>query len=296
MVHSARLEGVDVFVEVVNARSFTRAAARMGMPATTVSARIKRLEERLGTTLLRRTTRKLSLTDAGERYYAHCVHAMEAVLEGERAVATTLEEPRGRLRITAPADLAQSVLVPAISAYLARYPAVTIDLLVSNHYRDLVGEGIDLAVRVGALADSSLIVRQFFTSSIGLWAAPAYLASAPPIRKLEDLLHHRLIRIQTGRRGLELHDVHGSIPVDDCPGNLLVDDMLTCQAFAESGIGIALLPLFSQSTTGEPARLIRVLPDVSSEPFAVHFLYPRHSIVPPTVRSFIDLALRSAGG
>ena len=132
MARTASLAGVDVFVEVVNARSFSRAAARLGMPATTVSAQIRRLEERLGATLLQRTTRKLSLTDAGERYYAQCVEAMELVQQAERSVAATLDEPRGRLRITAPADIAQTVLVPVIEAYLARYPAVTIEREGSN--------------------------------------------------------------------------------------------------------------------------------------------------------------------
>ncbi len=288
------LDGVDVFVEVVNASSFSRAAARLGMPATTVSARIKRLEEHLGTTLLQRTTRRLSLTDAGERYYAHCVQAIEAVLEAERAVATTLDEPRGRLRITAPADLAQAILVPTIKTYLARYPEVTIDLLVSNQFDDLVGDGIDLAVRVGELPSSSLIVRRFFTSAIALWAAPEYLDRHKAIRSLADLAEHQLIRMRTGRRGLVLKDGADSLNPDDLTSNLRVDDMLTCRACAESGLGIALLPIFSQAQADLAGRLVRVLPRVQTEDFPVQFLYPRQSLVPPTVRSFIETALEAA--
>lgn len=287
------LDSVDVFVEVVNAQSFSRAAARLGIPATTVSARIRRLEERLGTALLHRTTRRLSLTDAGERYFAHCAQAIDLVQQAERAVATTLEEPRGRLRITAPADLAQTVLVPVIAAYQARYPAVEIDLLVSNHYRDLVGEGIDLAIRVGELRSSSLIVRRFFTSALGLWAAPDYLARQPGLHSLADLTQQKLVRMRTNRRDIVLRDGAEQFAPDSMPGNLQLDDMLTCQAFAEGGLGIALLPLFCQTSVGDAARLVRVLPHVQTEEFPVNFLYPRQNLVPPTVRAFIDLAIRT---
>lgn len=296
MARPPLLDGIDVFVEVVNARSFSRAAARLGLPATTVSARIKRLEARLGTALLHRTTRQLSLTDAGERYFAHCAAAMDAVMAAEHAVANTLEEPRGRLRITAPADLAQTILVPAIKTYLARHRDVTIDLIVSNQYRDLVAEGIDLAVRVGALASSSLIVRRFFTSAMALWAAPEYLESRPAIRSLPDLAGHPVIRMQTARRGLNLREGADSLEIDDLPSQLKVDDMLTCQAFAESGMGIALLPLFINRRDDTSGRLVRVLPQVQTDAFAVQFLYPPRNVLPPTVRSFIETALESAAG
>lgn len=293
MSRTTLLAGVDVFVEVVNARSFSRAAARLGMPATTVSARIRRLEDRLGTALLQRTTRRLSLTDAGERYYALCVDAIDLVQQAERAVATTLDEPRGRLRITAPADIAQSMLVPVIASYLDRFPAVTVELEVSNTYRDLVGEGIDLAIRVGELRSSSLVVRRFFTSALGLFAAPEYLAAHPAIERLSDLGRHRLIRIRTGRRGLVLRDGDESFDIDAMMARLQVDDMVTCQAFARSGLGIGLLPLFGQPEADRTAQLVQILPQVRIAPFTAHFLYPRQNLVPPTVRSFIDMALAS---
>ena len=183
-------------------------------------------------------------------------------------------------------------MVPAMAAYNARYPEVTIDLIVSNHYADLVGEGIDLAVRVGELRDSSLVVRRFFTSALGLWAAPACLAAHPPIASLAELSRHGLIRLQTGRRGMVLQDGEDRLALDDVPGSLRVDDMRTCQALAEAGLGIALLPLFSQAPAGD-ARLVRVLPQISSPEFPVQFRYPRQNLVPPIVRSFIDVALNT---
>lgn len=286
------LDSIDIFVEVVNAQSFSRAAERLGMPPTTVSARIKRLEQRLGTTLLQRTTRRLSLTDTGERYFSHCAKAIEQVQQAERAVATTREEPRGRLRITAPADLVQSALSPTIKSYLTRYPGVTVELIVSNDYRDLVGEGIDLAVRVGELRNSSLIVRSFFTSAAGLWAAPSYLAEHPPIRALQDLVKLNLIRVQAGKRSLTLKDGQARLDLDSVPSNVRANDMGTCQTLAESGLGIALLPLFIQADANK-ARLVRVLPRVQTGNFTVNFLYPRQNLVPPTLRHFMELALKT---
>ena len=291
MSRNMLLDSVDIFVEVVNAQSFSRAAARLEMPATTVSARIRRLEERLGATLLQRTTRRLSLTDTGERYFAHCVRAIELVQQAEQAVANSLEEPRGRLRITAPVDLCQTVLAPVIASYQARYPAVTIDLLVSNHNRDLVGEGIDLAVRMGELASSSLITRRFFTSAAGLWAAPDYLATHTKLTSLADLSQHRFIRMRTAPRGIVLRNGAEVIELESLPGHLQVDDMLTCQALAERGLGVALLPLFSQFNRLGDARLERILPEVQTESFPAQFLYPRQSQTPPAVRAFIELAL-----
>ena len=288
MARPMLLDGVDIFIEVVKAQSFSRAAKRLGLPATTVSARIKRLEERLGAQLLLRTTRRLSLTDAGERFYAHCSAAIEAVLAGEQAVATTLAAPRGRLRITAPADLAQSVLVPLIRAYLTRYPEVTIELLVSNQFRDLVAEGIDLAVRVGELPNSSLIGRRFLSSALGLWAAPDYLLRQGTPQRLTELAGHSVIRLGSARRGLILQDGDDRLDVDSLACKLRVDDMQTCEALARGGLGIALLPLFSRSD-----GLVRLLPQVRSSAFSVHFLYPHQNQLPPTVRSFIDLALLS---
>lgn len=289
------LDGVVVFVEVVNAMSFSRAATRLGMPATTVSAKIRRLEERLGTTLLQRTTRRLSLTEAGERYFAHCAKAIDSVIEAELLVANILEEPRGRLRITAPTDLAQTVLVPVVDAYMATYTDVRIELLVSNQHIDLVAEGVDLAIRVGELRNSGLVTRRYFNSAIGLLAATDYLERSPPIRNLADLKQHRLIRMQTGWRGQILHDGSDSLDINSIASNLQVNDMLTCQAFAENGLGVAMLPLFSQLPYRHSSRLTRVLPHVQSEAFSVQFLYPRQSLVPPTVRSFIEMALRGVG-
>ena len=286
-----RLDGIDVFVEVVNAKGFSRAAKRLGVPSTTVSAKVKRLEERLGVTLLQRTTRRLSLTDAGERFFAHCARALDEVAQAERALTDQAGEPAGRLRLTAPADIAQTVLVPVIAAYLDRYPAVTIELQLSNRYVDLVGEGIDLAIRIGDMTSSSLITRRYISSDFALWAAGSYLAQHGQPESLRDLASHRFIALRTTRQNAVLTD--GKVQINPLHLNacLRVDDMRTCQSLAENGLGIVLLPKFAMAAT---AGLVPVLPQVRGEEFSVSFLYPRQSFVPLTVRSFIDLALHTS--
>src|SRR5262245_38895695 len=136
------LDGVDVFVRVVQAGSFSAAARQLAMPATTVSAKIARLEERLGVTLIQRSTRKMHVTEAGESYYRHCADAIAALAVGEEELAAATAEPSGLLRITVPADLAQSLLPRIIGAYLERYPKVSVEVLATNTQLDLLAEGI----------------------------------------------------------------------------------------------------------------------------------------------------------
>jgi DNA-binding transcriptional LysR family regulator len=135
-----------------------------------------------------------------------------------------------------------------------------------------------------------LIVRQFFKSAIGLWAAKDYLDLHEPIRSLSDLQGHKLIRMLTNLRGLVLHEGNVQLDLNSLSHNLQVDDMLTCQAFAENGLGIAVLPLFGQNHFHGATRLVRVLPHVQTEEVTAYFLHPRHNIIPPTVTSFIEMA------
>lgn len=155
------LDGIDVFVKVVQAGSFSAAARLLAMPLTTVSGKVASLEKRLGITLIQRTTRKLNITQAGDAYFKHCVRALEEMNAGEKEILTTRSEPEGLLRITAPADLGHSLLPAVVRNYLKTYPKTQIELLLTDRVVDLVGEGVDLAIRVGPLKDSSLIARKF---------------------------------------------------------------------------------------------------------------------------------------
>src|SRR5690606_1413119 len=142
-----RLDGIDVFVKVVQCGSFSGAARLLGMPVTTVSGKVAALERRLGVTLIRRTTRKLSITQAGETYFAHCVRALEAVSAAEKSLSSAKAEPEGLLRVTAPPDIGHLILPPIVREYLKAHPKTRIELILTNRIVDLVGEGVDLAIR-----------------------------------------------------------------------------------------------------------------------------------------------------
>src|ERR1700761_5249501 len=172
MIH---FDAIPVFVKVVEAGSFSAAARLLNMPKTTVSAKIAALERRLELKLIQRTTRKLHVTEAGMKYFRHCSNALHEIELGEAALQSTQGEPTGVLRVTAPVDIGHLVLPRITQAYLARYPGTSVELLVSNRFVDLIGEGVDLAIRAGPLKDSSLVARRFFDVGATLWAAPAYL-------------------------------------------------------------------------------------------------------------------------
>jgi DNA-binding transcriptional LysR family regulator len=155
------LDAVAVFVKVVEAGSFSGAARLLNMPKTTVSAKIAALEKRLRVKLIQRTTRKLRVTEAGTKYFHHCAKAVREMELGEAALQSTQGEPAGVLRVTAPVDIGHLLLPRITRAYLAKYPGTTVELLVSNRIVDLIGEGVDLAIRAGTLQDSSLIARRF---------------------------------------------------------------------------------------------------------------------------------------
>lgn len=285
------LEDIEVFTEVVVSKSFTRAAKRLGMPTSTVSAKIARLEDRLGVTLIRRTTRQLNVTAEGETYYAYCVRALAELSEADRALAQGTAAPAGKLRLTAPADLAHSLLAPVVDTYLARYPNASVELIVTNRNVDLVSEGIDLAVRIGSLADSSLIARKYIDAGIGLWASENYLKRHGVPQTVEDLAQHEMIEMTLGRREVKLLDKDGIAAEIDFSGRLATDDMQNCRTFIENGAGIGPLPDFMGRDLSGSNRLVRVLPNLASATATAYFVYPAQRFLSQNVRTFIDCAL-----
>ena len=193
------LDEIEVFVKMVQTRSFTRAARELSMPNTTVSSKIARLEKLLGTTLLQRTTRKLHITSAGQAYFEHCVQGLDHIRAGEFELASKAREPDGVLRITAASDIAHTLLPPIITAFLNRNPKVGAELIITSRFVDLLSEGVDLAVRPGPLKDSSLVAQPFVSARAGLWATKYYLGNHPPLEHPRDLQHHRFLVLADSR-------------------------------------------------------------------------------------------------
>jgi DNA-binding transcriptional LysR family regulator len=290
-----QLDGVDVFVRVVEAGGFSAAARLLGMPTTTVSAKIARLEERLGTTLIQRSTRRMHVTAAGEAYYRHCREAMAALAAGEDELAAATAEPSGLLRITVPYDLSQTLMPPLIEAYLARYPKASIEVIATNTQLDLLAEGIDLALRASpALKDSTLQVRRFASAKLRLFASPAYLAERGTPRVPGEIDGHDVLIHSRMPPQIRLSRDNGDSFELTPASRAKVDDMHSIRALALRGLGIALLPDVL-GTRGD-GELVAVLPAFATQTGSLNFVFPGGRRVPINVRAFIDLALATPLG
>jgi DNA-binding transcriptional LysR family regulator len=286
------LDGIAVFVKVVQAGSFSAAARLLGIPNTTVSSKVARLEKRLGVTLIQRTTRKLHVTPAGRAYFERCLRALQEIETAEAEVSLSAAEPRGLLRITAPGDVAHGLLPLLISRFLERYSRTQVEVLVANRVVDLVGEGVHLGIRAGALRDSSLVARKFMSYTGGLWASAAYLKKKGAPKTPADLHGHDFLAFpRLAGNALRLSDgrAHAEISMK---GRVAVDDLETLRNLAVRGRGIGMLVDYLAREAG----LVQVLPKWSWASGALSFVYPGQRFVPANVRAFIDMALASRGG
>jgi len=276
-----------VFARVVQAGSFTTAAAKLGMPKSTVSRKVSELEERLKSRLLQRTTRKLSLTDAGRTYYDYCARIASEIEDAERAVSRLQETPRGLLRVTAPVNA--EFLGPIIADFLERYPEIRLELVCTARAVDLVEEGFDVAIRAGALADSTLIARTLGSAPWHLAATPGYLKKHGRPRSPEDLKKHDCLFFGGGRNPVELRLENRDVSVQLALfARMIVSDMAILQAVATAGLGIAILPAMPSVQELRTGRLKRVLPEWNPPSTPVHVVYPSSRHLSPIVKTFVD--------
>ena len=276
-----------VFARVVQAGSFIAAARALGMPKSTVSRKVADLEERLDTRLLQRTTRKLSLTDAGRILYDHCTRIVSEVENAERAVSTLHEAPRGLLRVTGGVNM--TFLGPIIRDYVKQYPEVRLELLCTGRNVDLVEERFDLGIRAGQLPDSSLVARSLGTVTWFLVATPSYLERRGRPRAPGDLAKHDCLIFAAGsdRTSVELRRGDDSVRVDLAP-RVVVNDHDMIRAVATGGVGIALLPAFQCVDELRAGRFERVLRDWHAPSTPVHIVYPSTRHISPKVKTFAD--------
>jgi len=281
------LNEILVFARVVQAGSFTAAAAELGLPKSTVSRKISALEERLKSRLLQRTTRKFSLTDVGRTYYDYCARIVAEVEDAERAVSSLQETPRGLLRVTAPVSVA--FLGPIVSDYLRRYPDVRLELFCTERSVDLVEERFDVGLRAGALPDSTLIARSLGKVKWFLVATPAYLKRRGRPRSSEDLKKHDCLLFGAGleNAGVRLDSGDRSVHVA-VSARLMVTDMDVLHAVATAGLGLALLPAYLCMEELRTGRLERVLGDWNAPSTPVHVVYPSTRHLSAKVKTFVD--------
>lgn len=285
------LNEISVFVKVVQAGSFNGAALALGMPKSTVSAKVSSLEKRLGTTLLHRTTRKLNVTQAGQEFFQRCLAAVEMLKEAEERASQGQDRPRGHLKVTA-APAWAGALSDVAAEFRSKYPDVELEFVLTDRTVDLVGESIDLAIRAGDLKDSTLIARKIGQSAFAPFASPAYLKSAPKLAHPKDLAALDCIQYAPlGRHQWTLVNKTGMKVSVALSGKFLTDDLGIARQLALSGQGVALMPMFLCKDEHEKKKLARVLPEWRSEIHPVSFVYPRQSFVPLRTSVFIETAL-----
>lgn len=291
-----RLDGITAFAQVVEAGSFTAAAQRMKLSKSAVSAHVQRLEDRLGVQLLHRTTRRLATTEAGTAYYRHCVRILAEAAAAEQAAMALHLEPRGTLRISAPDSFGWMHVAPAIATFRARFPEVTIDLRLEERHVDLVREEVDLAIRIGAMPDSALIVRTLARSRMVICAAPAYLARHGTPSTPEALETHGCLCFpplwRSGRWHLDGPDGERRVPVS---ANVASNSAEVLRATALDGVGIALLPCWLIAGDLRSGALVPILPGWTPGAPDIHAVYPDDRRRSAKVREFVDHLARRIG-
>ena len=275
-----------VFVQVVESGSFTAAAQALGLPKSTVSQQVARLEASLGVRLLQRSTRKLSLTAAGQLYVGHCQRMVEAGRAADAAVSRLRDAPAGQLRITAPEASGVLLFAGLVPAFRRRYPLISVDMLVTDAHLDLIGERIDLAFRTGRLADSSFVSRHVGDVRRALVAAPDYVARAGLPVSPADLAGHACL-VHRPAPDWPLTGADGLQRVVPAPGMSSSSLMYLLQA-AMHGAGIAMLPAFMcrrELAGGQLVELLTAHPPLPNQYFAV---YPTRAHVSAALRAFLD--------
>jgi len=288
---------IPVFVAVVDNGGFSPAAKLLGISKSAVSKRINQLEQNLGVKLLHRTTRKISLTEAGKHFFEHAVIANNAAKDAEDAVAQLQGEPQGRLRINTPMSFGRLHVAPFIPAFLKRYPKISIDMVMSDEVVDLVGSGFDVAIRSGKLADSSLIARKLAPLRSVLCASPAYLERQGYPQKLADLKQHNCILFSYSRDLKEwTFNQKGFSEAIEIKGNYQVNNSEALQEALLQGIGIGRLPTFVASTDIKAGRLIPLFTEYEMPEQSIYAVFLERQFMPAKVRAFLDYAIDYLGG
>lgn len=280
------------FAEVVERGSFAAAGRALGIPKSRLSRRIAELEAQLGVRLLQRTTRTLSLTEAGQAFLHHCTAVRESAQAAADAVAQVQSEPRGTVRVTCPVTLAQTVLAEQLPQYLSRYPQVRLDMQVTNRVVNVVEEGVDVALRVrSSLEESgSMVVKRLDEVCTVLVASPAQLRRQGTPVSLQDLARMDvLLTSETeGRASVRMIDPQGHAQTLEITPRCVVDDLLSLKFAATAGIGLCWLPDYMCAAELQDGRLVRLLPEWSQPQAIVHAVFASRRGMSPAVRSFLD--------
>jgi len=284
-----RLRSMEVFARVVSSGSFVAASEELGISRPMASKHVQELEADLGVRLLNRTTRRLSLTEAGSAFHLRCQSILADVEEAVSEAGNLQIEPSGLLRINAPLTFGRAHLARAIARFQSSHPQISVDLTLNDRVVDIVDEGYDLAIRIGNLADSSLIARKLAPCRLVLCASPSYLESHGTLAHPEDLKDHNcLIYAQSSlAKQWTFKGPGGAISVD-VEGNLRTNFGEALVEAAAAGSGVVLEPSFTLAPYLASGKLMPILPEFVPEPLGIYAVYPTSRMLPQKVRAFID--------
>ncbi|MBF0657727.1 LysR family transcriptional regulator [Psychrobacter sp. NG25] len=284
-----RIDAMRAFVAVVTEGSFSKAAITMQLSPQLVSKYVAKLEEQLNTRLLNRTTRKVSVTEAGSQYFTHAQQVLLSIDEMSAQLGGLQQHPKGVLRVSAPVSFALKHMARLITDFQGKYPSVTVDLQLSDRKVDIVEEGFDIALRIGQLESSSLIAKQIAPIRVVLCASPAYLKIHGMPKQLEDLeahryLHYSYINIETNGqiyKYLKKKQLKEQSTFHSNNGDVLVEAAI-------AGAGLILQPTFIASDALHTGKLVVVLPEYEPDPLGLYAVYAHRKLLPHKVRCFID--------
>jgi DNA-binding transcriptional LysR family regulator len=279
-----------LFVTIVEQESMVRAAEYLGMPKATVSRRLTNLEAALGQRLLLRTTRRLTLTEFGQEFLDHCRRVAEEVATTEDFVRSQEAQPRGRLRVSMPAEYARQNFSRAFATFIETYPEIQLDLDLTSRRVDLIGERFDLAIRMGNLdSDATLVARKIDEQSFGLYASPIYLALHPAPKHPDDLEHHAAVRLLSARgTAIPWKLIRGKAVWEGVPpGRLSLNSIDIIQQLMLDGAGIGALPDRFAAEDVRLKRLVRVLPEWCLPAVPAWAVTPMRRYLPAKTRAFL---------
>jgi DNA-binding transcriptional LysR family regulator len=284
------LRQMEAFVAVVQAGSYVGAAQRLDSSKAVLSRLVLELEARLGTRLLHRTTRRLSLTETGATYFERCRQLLDDLHDADAAASATTTQASGTLRINAPLTFGNLHLAPLWGEFLKLQPQVELDITLTDRVVDLVEEGFDLAVRIGRLPSTTLVARLLARDRMVLCASPGYLRSAPPLQHPNDLRQHAVMAYAWWSGGDVWRFTHedGSEASVTTHPRLRTNSGDTCRATALADQGVIYQPAFLVGPDVYAGRLVALLPDWHAPDIDIHALYPSRRHVPGKVRVMVD--------
>ena len=292
------LNDVAIFVQVVRCGSFAEAARRLGVPPNTLSRRVQQLEAQLGTRLMQRSTRHLTLTSAGQVFLERCSGAVEGLMDAGEELLAVNQEPSGLVRVAAPADFFDFFAMEWLTEFLAAHPKVRVDFVLSDGRADLIADRIDVALRGGILEDSSLFARKVLDAgNDGLVASPAYVARQGVPDTLQDLADHDCLVFShpSGKASGRGSGPDGAQAEVQVAGRFSGNTAQALRKAALAGLGIALLPSTLTQRDLRAGLLVPVLPQYQRQGHGVHMVYPSRRYLPLAVSAFMELVISKMG-